>query len=305
MTALVPAVAPGGVSGQVAALLAAIAHVETVGEADELRRRVRAVRAVAREYGQIRDLRQHLLLVEVALLVRVVELGGEDSLPASEREAGRAFAAMSPSEREALVRECRSRATAVGLWRSVMAERTDAAEVRARRCAGVEFASAPPPPTPGLARAEAGRMAEALAAVVEEFARFGEFSVEQMASEVIEAAMDAPEVADDPGFTEGVREVCRRVLRQARIEEFDGLPVPRFITCRGPGGEWLRIPTPSATVAHLDEMVEDRAAQAEQAVAAATRLREFRDRVRAVGGVESDTRLGDILRAGIAKAVAA
>lgn len=278
-----------------------VAYAESLDEATEVRARVEAAKAWAKVHGKIRDLRLSLLTAEVAALVRVVELGGGDLLPSRERRAGEWLAGQTVEERSRILAESGTATTAVGMCQSIWRETEIRDRAREMRSAGIAFASEPSPTAYSesairlAASQKASDFAGALSRALSDYGQVGEFSIEEMAADVMSEASIRPDLVDDPEFVQGVREVCREVVRKAPALSFGDTIVPRFITCMTPAGTWVRIPSPNASVAQLDEMIALREAQIEQDRVALARLVEFANRVKATPGVTDTTRLGSVL----------
>src|SRR5690625_6300957 len=72
-------------------LRSVISMVKNAGSPDQvtdLRARMEAIKAWARTHKQVKHLRLDLLRIEIAALVRMVELGGLDHLSSTEAECG-------------------------------------------------------------------------------------------------------------------------------------------------------------------------------------------------------------------------
>lgn len=263
----------------------ALREAETAAEAFEINSRIQAAKAWAKAHGKLRDYREQLLRLEVEALVRVVQLGGEELLSGRERVAAVAFASMTPEAREALLSDMGTITTAAGLYQRFATER----EERNRRASHADLGRR-------WASGERESIRTSIEQAVGRFSRFGRpFEVADIADVVI---ADSDPTADD--FTEGVREMCRAVLRRSPSRLVDGTIIPKFITTQLPDGSWVRVPTISATYADVVRNLQMREEQLRQDQAALDKFREF---VRRVASVSTDPEalVGDILADSIRK----
>ncbi len=245
----------------------AIDRCNTAQEAEDALARVAAVKAAAKAYGRLRDLRVELLALEVAALVRVIELGGGSHLSAAERRAGEWLAAQDPAERARLIKASGS-GSAVGVCRAIWREQEEAQHRSHVRHLGVQWASGEP----------RNEVADALTQIIGRYSKVGRpFEVADMASQLGEY-VDTPEGE----FEQGVREMCRKALQRSPSEMVDGTVIPMFVTSQLPDGSWVRIPTHAATVADIQSSLEMRQRQLEEDRAALDRFRVFVNKVLAV-----------------------
>lgn len=273
-----------------------IRNLKSVEDVNEARARVEAVKAWSKVHGHVQTLRLDLLRLEVEALVRIVELGGIDTLKGSQKSAAQWLARLTVDEREAFVAESgQSVTTAAGMVTTVKRMRDLEAQVERGRA----WASAPSAPRDAdihEAARHASDLAGAMSRAFEDYGPFerGSFSIEDMAEDVIERMVIDGDMGTDPKFVEGVREVCRKIVRDAPPLDIDGLPVPRFITAPSPEG-YVRIPTVNALVQHVSQNVEMKRAQVAQAQAALERLERFEVALLARPGATADSSVGDIL----------
>lgn len=273
-----------------------LAQAATAADAMDVHARIQAAKAWAKAHRQLRDLRLDLLNAEVACLVRVYELGGADMLSPVEQLAARWFASMSPGERQATIRECKSVSTAAGLYRwhkrdGLASEARE--EQRDHGRADASEPSVPPEESPAARASKSVR--DVLGNLLNERTETGvPFSVEDVADDLL-AATYAGDMDED--YIEGAREIVRHAIRDTEPERIDGTLIPKLITIRTEAG-YIRIPTTSATIAHLDEWLAYRQEQAAQLVAAVDRSRKFVERVRSLNS-DPTARVGDVIAASI------
>lgn len=296
---------------QMNALAQSIKQINDVDDITEVRARIEAVKGWAKIHGQTKALRLDLLRLEVLALVRIVELGGADKL-GKDREAAEWLASLDEAERERFVRESRTATTAAGMVRAIWRIENLEKEVRWNRAQGRSYGEAPTPPGAydedaiKTAHQFVHTVAGALSKTVQYYAPLdGEpFSIEEMAEAVIEdSAVDA-DLAADPAFVEGVREVCRKAVRDAPPLTMSDIPVPAFITARTAEGNYVRVPTMQATLAHVHEMVELKRVQLAQAAEALEKLERFEDRLRSTPGATDESRVAGLLAASTISAAA-
>jgi len=271
------------------AVRAALREADTAEDAFEINSRIHAAKAWAKAHGKLRDYRAQLLRLEVEALVRVVQLGGEELLSGRERIAAVAFAAMTPDALEACLADMGAVSTAAGLYQRFADDRDE----RQRRAVHVDMGRQ-------WASGERESVRSAIEDALGDYSRFGTpFEVADIADRVIDAT--AP-TADD--FMEGVREMCRSVLRKSPSRLVDGTIIPKFITSQLPDGSWVRVPTINATYADVTRNLQMREDQLRQDQAALDRFREF---VRRVAAVSTDPAalVADILADSIKKDAAA
>lgn len=279
-------------------LLDSLRQASSLGDLTEMRARIEAARAWAKVHNQVKEMRLDLLKVEVEALVRVVDLGGLDTLPARDRRAASHLASLTPAERSALVEASGNATTAAGMCRTVWMEQELAEERAANRTRGIRFAERPTAPNGDLvaiARARVADVSAVLANVVESHADTAgpTFTVDQMADEVINEAALGDDL--DPAVKEGVREVCRRALRQAPVVEIDGTRLPRVVTARDEAGNYIRIPVENALLSHFDDMRAMRLEQIQQDQAALEVLDGMAQKLRQIPGADDASRIGDLV----------
>lgn len=283
------------------ALTLAISQTSDISDLHEVRARIEAVKAWAKVHKKAKEMRLDLLRVEMDALVRIVQLGGADTLSASDRQAAEWLAAMSEADRAAILASSATATTVAGMCRSIWRED----EVRRQRdrmhTAGIRFAESPEPPPAwdedAIRRARRGysNIAAGLADILDSYTTEGEpFTISEMAEDILrDTTYTYNEI--DPAFQEGVKEVCRTAVRKAPPLTIDGTLIPQFITARLSDGEYIRVPTENALLEHVEDMVRMRAEQLAQDAAALKRLEQFRDRLRDVPGAEVDARVGDLI----------
>src|SRR5262245_2330351 len=84
-----------------------LAEAQTPTDVLEVRAKIEMARTWARVYKKTKETRAELLTIEVAALVRMVELGGEDELPRADREAALFLASLTPADRDILIAEAK------------------------------------------------------------------------------------------------------------------------------------------------------------------------------------------------------
>lgn len=225
-----------------------LSEAQTPADVQEVRAKIEMARQWARIYKRTKDVRRELLTIEVAALVRMVELGGEEELPDIDRQAALFLAKLTPKEREQFVNAAKLATSAARLVKRHL-------DAEAEREAGRSFASRPtvPLPTPKAIREREIRDARDLAGtIIDAHVEAGEpFTISDLVDEVLIAAGRDEQ---DSGFRQGVAEMCRgAVIRSANAGELEGTIIPKLITARVHDGMFVRIPTHNATVAHLDE----------------------------------------------------
>ena len=175
--------------------------------------------------------------------------------------------------------------TAAGLYQRLATEREERKQRESHADLGRRWASG-----------ERESIRTSIEQAVGRLSRFGRpFEVADIADVVI---ADSDPTADD--FTEGVREMCRAVLRRSPSRLVDGTIIPKFITTQLPDGSWVRVPTISATYADVARNLQMREEQLRQDQAALDKFREF---VRRVASVSTDPEalVADILADSIKK----
>lgn len=244
----------------------AIRSTESMTDLTEARARIEAVRAWSKVHGEAKAMRLQLLVVEVEALVRIVELGGADTLGGRDRETAEWLARLSVEERADLIAKSGSTTTAAGMVRTVWRQQAEREERVAQRKAGAKVATEPPPVVYDeeaiiAARRHSTNFSAVIADIAEEYLGSGRaFTVDELAEEIIwESGIDQ-DVAQDESFREGVKEVSRRIIRSTPPLSVEGIPVPRIITVRI-DGKHQRIPVANATLAHLDNDIAQREEQ--------------------------------------------
>lgn len=257
-------------AAQLAALEQIIGVIRSTSRLEDLteaRAQVEAARAWAKVHKEAKAMRLQLLIVEVEALVRIVELGGADTLPHGDREAAEWLAAKTPQERDAVIRQSGSITTASGMVRSILRQEEADQAVKQRQAEGVYFASSPPPADAydeqavQAARISATSLSAVIAEVAEDYMATGmAFTVDELVDQIIYEAAIKPEVAEDKAFREGVSEVSRRFIRTTPPLSVEGVSIPRIITVRI-DGKTQRIPVANATLSHLAADIADREEQ--------------------------------------------
>lgn len=257
-------------ASQIAALeqiAQAIRATDQLEDLTEARARIEAVRAWSKVHKEAKAMRLQLLIVEVEALVRIVELGGADTLSYGDREAAEWLAAKTPQERDAVIRQSGTITTASGMVRSIIRQEEADRAMKATRADGV-YAALNPPPSDAYdeeaiqaARVTANSLSAVIAEVAEEYMSTGmAFTVDELVDQIMHEAAVDPEVAEDKAFREGVSEVSRRFIRTTPPLSVEGVSIPRIITVRI-NGKMQRIPVANATLAHLAADIADREEQ--------------------------------------------
>lgn len=275
---------------------AALREARTVDQVIDVRAKVEAAKAWAKVYKRTREMRLQLLTMEVEALVRIVELGGIDQLAMRERPAAEAFAAMGYEAREQLLKQSRSVTTAVGLHRALNVAEDLAVFRRKEQQRGRDWANHPETPT---TRQQADRpdVQAVMQAMLDEYVEVGEpFTIAEMV-EALVVSVDAADMDDD--FKAGVQQICRLAVYRSPASEINGTKIPKFVTALAPGDEagdrYVRIPTFTATVAHLHSSIDMRRNQLAADEAALQRFVEFVRQVENVPGATPASRVGDLV----------
>lgn len=283
----------------------AIALTETPEEANEARARIESAKAWARAHNLLRDYRLELLTLEIEALVRVADLDGLDLLSSADAHSAQFLAAMTAEARAAMIADAGSCTTAGGLVRRVMLD----ADERARREAGRNWK--PPAPSdsvdPSLIHRQRARaVREVMADLLDEYVETGKpFTVDEFTDGLIAECVDDDATgAEEQPFLEGVREMIRGALRRDPQHAIDGVKIPRVITARTPGGAYVRIPTTSATLAHLYDSLSMRDEQLDQDRAARDRFAEFVRLVEKRPEASNGATVGEIIAAEIVSGAA-
>lgn len=304
-----PAVNPGVseiVASQIAALeqiAQAIRATDLLEDLTEARARIEAVRAWSKVHKEAKSMRLQLLIVEVEALVRIVELGGADTLSFGDREAAEWLAAKTPEERELAIRQSGSITTASGMVRSIIRQEMADQAMQETRADGIRLATNPPlaeydEKAVQAARANAANLSAVIADVAEEYMSTGmAFTVDELVDQILYEAAIESEVAEDKAFREGVSEVSRRFIRTTPPLSVEGIPIPRIITVRI-DGKVHRIPVSNATLAHLDADIADRQEQVRHDQAKVQKMIDVRSKLSAMLSATDDAdsiRIGTIL----------
>lgn len=288
---------------QVEAILMQVRTTSSLTDLTEVRARIEAAKAWARIHKQVKEMRLDLLRVEVEALVRVVQLGGVDTLPARDRKAARYLAGLSIEERATLVARSGNVTTATGMCRSIWTDQELHAERERSREMGRRLAEMPDladdEAVQSFIRESSMRAEWVLSDLIDRMTEIGEpFTVGELADELIHKAGISADIAEDPEMEEGVREACRAAIRRQPVVRFgDGTSVPRIITAFSDSGAHVRIPVENAALRHLDQMIGARRRQLEQDAAALAELEAVAARLRSLPGAADEARIGDLLAA--------
>jgi hypothetical protein len=287
----------------ITALIEAIQGAAEIADLHEARARTEALRGWAKVHGLTKKMRLDLLRVEVEALVRIVELGGADTLTSADRRAAIWLAEQSPEDLHTLLTRSGSATTARGMCQAVWREKEVAEHNRRSFVTGMKLAQHPQPPNSAAydeeailaARDHANSLAGTLASIAESYISNGvEFTIEELAEEIIEAALP-DDLAEDSVIRDGIRKVCADMVRRTPPLMIEGTSIPRLITARTLAGKFIRIPILNATMAHLDDMITMRQAQIEQEHASLQKLIQFAEQLKQRGADTADTRIGDII----------
>lgn len=288
------ALRPGG-DVDVAGLVSAIRAASSLSEARDARAKIEAARAWAKVHGEAKRLRLQILRLEVEALVRIFELGGAEIVTPREWRAAEWLAALSVRDRETLVADAPGNiTTAAGLAQQLIREEGARRDWRREWKRGVAIASGEAAVPPSIDSQYATNVRKSLADALDEYAEMGEpFTVSDMADEVVASLGVGGQVFDHPALREGVREVCRKAIMSAEIRDFDGVPIPRFITAVE-GDTYVRIPTMNATVGQLARMADLRREQLRQDAAALAELDNLHARLVAAGA-DGDSKIAAVI----------
>lgn len=286
---------------QVEGLLAEIRAASALTDLTETRARIEAARAWAKVHKQVKELRLDLLRVEVEALVRIVELGGVETLPARDRKPAKHLAGLTFDDRASLVAQSGvAITTAAGMVRAIWTAEDLEQERVKNKALGRALAT-----SPDLADSEDDlqryikettyRVEDVLSDLVDTYASAdGGFTINDLAEDVIRAA-SLGSTANDPDVEEGIREVCRQAVRRAPVVKIDGTILPRFVTAKSDDGHHVRLPVENATLAHLDQMIEGRRQQLAQDEARLRELETVAARLRKAPGAGPEARIGDLI----------
>lgn len=159
------------------------------------------------------------------------------------------LADMTPLERTKLINDSGNATTARGMCQSVWREAEVARHNAEKFRYGTRLAEEPTPPKKfddkavEDARDRAISLAGSLAHLTEEYVKNGvEFTIDELAEEIIADAELDPDLAEDDVINQGVRDVCRRALKQSPPLTINGTAIPRLITARTEEGKYIRVP---------------------------------------------------------------
>lgn len=289
-------------------LTAAIKDADSIEDLKEARARVEAMKAWAKVHQLTKQLRLDLLIIEVEAIVRIVQLGGAETLTTAERKAAEYLAAMKPKDRIDFIHASRTATTATGLCQAVWREQ----EIRRQRkeavIIGRKLAEEPEPPTFDEdaiknARDHAQGIAGVLAKLTDEYIANGvEFTIDELAEQIIEDSLP-DELLEDDTINKGVREVVREAVRRSPPVTINGTVIPRVITARNSDNKYIRIPVMNATLDHLDDMILMRQEQLEQDRIALQRLQDIAKLLRDCPGADKpNVRIGSLIAASVKSA---
>lgn len=294
----------------VLSIIGMIRSAPGVDAVQDIRAKAEAIKAWAKVHKVSKSLRLELLRVEIAALVRLVELDGLDELQPSEREAAEWFAAMSESDLNETLANYSNITTASGLYRSVQRDLGEARRYRAetdfwsrRFSSEPEESRLPDENDFSAARAYVADVATVLSDMVQAYSETGApFTVQEMSDQLIEDAGLSHTLDFGGGpVREGLNHAVRRAVLGERIKHWDGLSVPRFITSViiDDDGEkrFVRIPVQNARVGDVSEMVKLRQLQLEQDQAALNRLQRFEARLKQCQGSNVDANVHELISA--------
>lgn len=293
-------------AGALEEITAAIKTADNIEDLKEARARVEALKAWAKVHQLSKQMRLELLHIEVAALVRIVELGGVDTLKPGEARAAEYLAAMNPTERVKFIESNKSATTAMGLCHSVWREEEIKRQRKESFVIGRKMAENPePPPTYDEAAIKAARdnaagVSGVLANIADEYIDdTAAFTIEEMADRIIADSLPE-ELQEDEVIRKGVSEVCREAVRRAPALSIGDTLIPRFITARNEDNKYIRIPSMNATLAHLEDMIAQREAQIAQDQIAVDRLKKMAKMLRdCPGGGDPSARIGALVAASI------
>jgi len=294
-------------------LRSVISMVKNAGSPDQvadLRARMEAIKAWARTHKQVKHLRLDLLRIEIAALVRMVELGGLDQLSSTEAECAQYLAGLSESEREQIITEGGNATTATGLVRSW---RKGKEEVRRFRHETQEWVSRFSSDTPypeysesklQETRSEYGwyKMRSNLQDIVDSYTELEEpFTIQDVVDQFTDEIDDPQFIEDHPELKAGLKEVARKAVYSAPPEMWGDTVIPKTITTLIPDGEefvYIRVPVMVAKVCDVEQMVKLREEQLKQDEAALSKLRAFHSKL-LNNAASADANVGEILLKGV------
>jgi hypothetical protein len=290
----------------IADLTAAIRAADSIEDLKEARARVEAMKAWAKVHNLTKQMRLELLHIEVAALVRIVELGGEQTLKPVEAKAAVFLAAMDAVERVEFINANRTATTAFGLCQSVWREDEIRLQRRQAVVIGRKLAEEPEPPVYDeeaikIFRDHSNGIAGVLAQITDEYITNGvEFTIDELADEIIADSLP-DDLLEDETINKGVREVVREAVRRSPPLTVNGTVIPRVITARS-GRKYIRIPVMNATVAHLDDMIMMREQQIKQDCLAVDKLKDFANMLRRhPDGSNPTSRIGDLIASAVTR----
>lgn len=304
MTALVATAQPAALDAQrhaLAAIGAALGQMTDPADVNEVRARVEAARAWAKVHKQTKNLRLDLLKVEVEALVRLAELDGTGLLTASEAKAATALAAMTPDERDAMLREYGSASTAAGVWRAMVRADEDAAAYREEVATWSRRFSESATDGPTLVH-EHEWIGEPMARVTRRAVRrivedhvYGQepFTPQDIVDELVAGLGEIPDAV-----TDGLRAVARGAILSAPTSEWGDTVIPSTITTTvdtEDGPRFMRIPVANARVSDVEQMVAYRREQVRLDLEALERLEVFLRKLAEVPGSHPGANVGDLI----------
>lgn len=304
-----------GQRGQVMQIAELVRNAGTVDEVQSIRARTAAVREWVKIHKQTKAMRLELLEVEIAALIRIFELGGSDELTRSEAEAAEWFAKLDRDQLSAHLADFANVTTAAGLHRAVMRAdesdrryRQETAEWASRFSTSGAESRIPTEQDFESARRYVATVTEAFTQTIDDFTEVGEpFTVAEVADSVL-LTTDADWVGDS-ALVDGLRSVIRKSVASARVEFWEGVSVPRFITARVMDGDgdvrFVRIPVMNARLDDVRDMVTLRRAQIEQDVAALAVLEKFAGRLEEHALGDGGRLVGELMAGSVKSEVAA
>lgn len=298
---------PAKLDANIQAIHEVARHVEGISDGDtltELRARVEAAKAWAKAHKKLKEVRRDLLSVEVNILRRIVAIGQVEILAPNERPAAEFFHGLSAADLDEYLSEHDGVTTATGLYSTIKRiERLEQQAERMRVRGRANALNAQPPSDDADiedAQHELRSVSAALANVVEQMDSAGEFTIGEMADEILDG-ISAPEVGDDT-FRRGFEEVCREAVRRAPAMRMGATKLPRFVTARVENGKYMRIPIQAAKLWHLKDMCELRREQLKQDADALARLTELYDQLLDVESACDESSISELVRNSMAVA---
>lgn len=284
----------------------------TVDAVTDIRAKTEAAKAWAKVHKQTKAIRLELLTVEIAALVKILELGGEDHLTRSELEAAKWFESLSESELQAQLIQHANITTAAGVFRKAtnLQEEREAYRAETRHWAerfstSSDDGSRLPDDTDyRSARQHVASIHTVLEDLLDEYVDAGHpFTVADVADEItLQASHGRGDF--DPAIHEGLREVVRRAIGASKITTWAGLKIPQFITARMESStsgdvEFIRVPVMNAQVRDVADMVDLREAQLAQDVAAVDVLKKFLANLQGQPGVVLGSNVGEVIQSSL------